>query len=794
MRTHTCPCPILAVHRVPLRSRLATVPRVASPTTTIPRWWPASLSGLIAIFLGWGATVLPWQQWTPFAVITTVVAAAHAGHAVLGLVGHRLRGAAWRVQALAALSYLAYLTWNLFSASTYIAALYGGLGRGVAIGLAAVWAVVALFVLPLSVWGLAVTGGLRWGKREQGATAVAVLLAAGGLWHAASSAQAEAAMDSGAPSGDALATAVADALPPLDTMPPPPADAPSLLVRQAVECEHEPGPDRVTVVATSLVEIAPTRAEARSRCVQAPTLQAALTELRTQLDTEARRGPVKIDVVTGTQALAHVVPVVDAMLLRPGLDGVCEGTRCLMPWQLLALDQFNNFTPIPVIPDLRFGVDPPALRKALVWPDMPETFDPRVEGLRRLEVVSFLRDAQGQLHRLRRLRDATPPMDAAALQGAVDAAEAYILSAQGPDGRFEYKADPFTGHVSYQGFALARQAGTTLVICELARNEQRARQVARDALAMLVSTMLSYEDLGMLIPPHVNQPEKVGLGATALSTISLLACRHRVGDEFDEAIGRMSRFLLRMQREDGGFHPEFDLATGEPVPGPDPLYAVGQAVFALTLLERLTLEQDLPTLPDVAQTHAAVDSAMRYTAQDYWDHFAADFIWMEENWHCLAARASLGHHRHAEYEQFCLDYVQYKTRLILDENDRVDEDLVGGYGFGNVLLPHNTGSSGFGEAMSAALAIKTVRGEPTAADEQVMRRALQFLVHHQWDATSCFACATEPHSMEGAFSEHMGSLEIRIDFVQHAMAGMGHGGRMLGLVQGSSIPAVVTPR
>ena len=48
--------------------------------------------------------------------------------------------------------------------------------------------------------------------------------------------------------------------------------------------------------------------------------------------------------------------------------------------------------------------------------------------------------------------------------------------------------------------------------------------------------------------------------------------------------------------------------------------------------------------------------------------------------------------------------------------------------------------------------------------------------------------------MIGAFSEHMGSPEIRIDFVQHAMAGMGHSGRMLGLVEGSSIPGPVQPR
>lgn len=755
----------------------------------LPRWWPALLSGLVAVIFGWGATVLPWRDFTPAAIVTTAVALAHAAHAVLALLGHPWRRRAWRIQSLVALCFLGYVTWNLVSASTYIAALYGGLGKGVAAGLGAAWAVVAFLVLPLSAWGLAVTGGVRWDRRSQGGTAALLVLAAAGLWRAATLPEAQAALDPASTDAAALASALAAALPDPAQQPAPPASAPSLLVRQATACEETPGPGRVTVLATSLVSVAPTRAEAKSRCVQAPTLPAALERLGAELREHALRGPIAVDVITGTQDLVPVVPVVDAMQLRPGLDGICEGTRCLTPWQLLALDQFNTFTPIPVIPDLRFGFDPVALRKALAWPERPERISTRLAGLRRIETQSFVLDAQGQLHRLHRMRRTDrPPLDGDELRAAVDAAERYILSAQGEDGRFEYKADPFTGQVTYQGFALARQAGTTLVVCELARDHERAREVARKALRMLVSTMQTHGDLGMVVWPRGKQVEKVGLGATALTSIALLSCRERVGDEFDEAIGRMTRFLLHMQREDGGFHPEIDMATGEPIPGPDPLYAVGQAVFALTLLERLGREQALPQLPAPGPVRAAVEAAMTYTARDYWTGFAADFFFMEENWHCLAARASLGHHRHDGYERFCIDYTQYKKRLILDEDDDVAADLVGGYGFGNVLIPHNTGSSGFGEAMSAAIALRRARGEDTSDDEAVMRRALAFLVRQQWDELACFACATEPHSMVGAFSEHMGSPEIRIDFVQHAMAGLGHGGRMLGLLDGSSVP------
>lgn len=765
---------------------------MASDAHAIPRWWPALLSGLVAAIFGWGATVLPWRDMTPFALLTAAVAITHAIHVIFEVLGHPLRLRAWRMQSLVALCFLAYVTWNIVSASTYIAALYGGLGKGVAAGLAAAWAVVAFLVLPLSVWGLAVTGGIRWDRRTGYGTTLAMVLVGIGLWRYASLPVAQAALEPEGTDEAALSKALAAALPDPESRPAPPKDAPSLMVREAALCEATPGAGRVTVLATSLVSVAPTRAEARSRCVQAATLKEALDRLGAELREHALRGPIAVDVITGTKDLEPVVPIVDAMQLRPGLDGVCEGTRCLAPWQLLALDQFNTFTPIPVIPDLRFGFDPVQLRQALAWPDRPQRISTRLEGLRRIETASFVLDAAGELHHLRRMRRDRPPLDAAQLRAAVDGAERYILDSQGEDGRFEYKADPFTGQVTYQGFALARQAGTTLVVCELARDEARAREVARKALAMLVSTMQTHGDMGMVVWPRGKQVPRVGLGATALTSIALLSCRARVGDEFDEAIGRMTRFLLHMQREDGGFHPELDMATGEPIPGPDPLYAVGQAVFALTLLERLGTEQQLPHLPAPEPVRAAVEAAMTYTAEQYWSGFASDFFFMEENWHCLAARASLGHHRHDGYERFCIDYTQYKNRLILDESDDVSPELLGGYGFGNVLIPHNTGSSGFGEAMSAAIALRRARGEDTSADEAVMYRALQFLVRQQWDEVSCFACATEPHSMVGAFSEHMGSPEIRIDFVQHAMAGLGHGGRMLGLFDGSSIPTPIS--
>ncbi len=743
----------------------------------LPRWTLALCCSFVAVLCTWAALVLPWRSWTTFSILTTGFGAIHAVTAVLALVGHRARARAWRLQSMVALGYLAYLTWNLVVASSYIAALYGGLGKGVAVGLLLVWCIAAFVTVPLSAWGLAVTGGLAARRRAAVVAGLGLLGLIGGAFEARAAAVAR----------PQPAIATAELAGAIAAVPrrwgPAPREPRPLLTLAPATCAEAPDTVGVTVlVATQRVDGDELRVD--HECLQGESLAGVLPRLEAALD-GAVPGGALVDVVTATRSLRHLAPVVDGMLLRPGLDGVCDGARCFAPWQLLAQDAFTVHKPIPVVPEFRFGFDPVVVRERLGVEPLPQ-----VDGLLRLETHSFKLDADGTVRALRRLREAGPPLDASSLHAGKRAAERYILSAQGSDGRFEYRLDPFVGKVSFNGFSLARQAGTTLVVCELAEDRERARAVASAALAMLVSTQRRHDRVAALAFPAEKQVRTVGLGDTALATIALLSCRDLVGDRFDEDIDRMTRFLLAMQRPDGGFHPRMIIAEGAPEPGPDPLYAVGQAVFALTLLERLV--ESGATVGEVefadhATVRAAVDSAMRYIAEDYWSNFARDFFFMEENWHCLAARASLTHHRHDGYERFCLDYVRYKTRVIFGEDDGVVEDFLGGYGIGNVLTPHNTGSAGFGEASSAALAVAAARGETMPETKAALERVLAFLLHHQWREGNTFA-VSGPHPIEGGVSEHMGSPHIRIDYVQHAMAAMGHGGRVLGLLAPAATP------
>ncbi|MEM6990304.1 MAG: hypothetical protein AAF721_07400 [Myxococcota bacterium] len=753
-----------------------------SAPPSLPRWSVSSLSGFVGVVLLWAAWTLPWHDWTLFAIVTMIVAAVHGATALAFAIGHAGRGKVWRVQAIVALSYQTWLAWNISRSAVYVAEVYGSMGQGIAIGLVAAMGVLALLLVPTSVWALAATGGIRFTKAGKGASAGVAVLAAWGLFGAAKAGELHPRLSEDAPTLRSLVEQTVHA--------PTAATEPrvSLMRKQAVECATPPAEAPATVFATFVGRNPADQPEATARCVQGPDVAQTLTALDTVLAAEALAGPVKIDIVTASAALQPILPIVDALSMRPGLDGVCEGTRCLMPWQLFAIEAFSEMMPFPTVPDFRFGIDPIKLRAALVWPDSPRRPSPSVEGLVRVATASFVVDESGTTHALRRLRSEGPALEREAVAETMAGAEEYILSSQLPDGRFKYKLHPMTGQLTQHGFSLARQAGTSLVICELAQDRARAKKVATDALAMLVSTGRRTGDLMGLVYPVEREHKAISLGNTALASIALLSCRDLVGDQFDADIAAMGRFLLAMQRDDGGFNPAFSLENEAPVPGADPLFAVGQAVYALSLLERLVMVDAPAGMPSQARLTEAVQRSMDYTANEFWQFFGRDFFWVEENWHCLAARASLRHHRHDGYERFCLEYSTFKARLVLDENSDVDPDYVGGVNVGNLTIPQTTATSGLSEAMAAAGAIARFREEDSSVFETALRTTLPFVMHNQWREESCFACTTE-HQVVGAFSEHMASPQIRIDYVQHAWASLGHGGRILGLVDGSSLPA-----
>lgn len=658
---------------------------------------------------------------------------------------------------------------ELWCGVAYLAGLYGSLGRGVLAALIAVSVLAASLALAPAL--LAARPLLaRLGRRRSMLAGGAVLLAGVALAGLSHTLAGVAPSAGGAERlSEAQLTAGLSGLHELASrLPKGPSPMPPLAVSAPAACAAAPDAQGLTLMATFIE-----REHLRPvlRCVQATELDALLLGLRSELEAHAVRGPVQLELVSALGALSARHGWLDAFKLRPGLDGVCSAGRCVLPWQLLFAGAFSTFRPLSFIPDLQFGVDLASLRQLV---GLSGAGASRLSRIATRSFVIDLGSAKPSLVPLSRMRRREVPLTRRALDRAERDAEAYVLGAQLPDGRFRYTLDPMTGHADTAGFNLARQAGTTLVLCELGELK-RVRRVIDRSLAAFSPLVRTYGDLAALTLDPAAPVAR--LGESALPLVSMLTCAARTKRPLHPAAPGLARLLLRLQRADGGFAPGLDLGSGEPAAGPDPLYAPGQAVLALVLLEQRLRAGHDAGLPRIEQVQAAVERAMRYFAESYWQHPLRDFFFLEENWHCLAARAALRVHRHAGYEQLCIDYVRFKSRLILDTRDGVAPDFDGGFGFGTLVPPHNTGAAGFGEALAAALPILRERGAAAAEEQRLLSRVLGFLLRQQWSQANCFACATR--SVVGGMSEHTHSAITRIDFAQHAWAALGHGRRAL---------------
>lgn len=752
----------------------------ASPTPPLPRGWLAGASFAHAAVFTWAALVLPWKSWTFFAVATSSLALLHLATGVLASLPPALRWRrralrlTWRGQAAASLAWLAYVGWGVLSSAWYLRSLYAGLGQGVAAALIAVFGLLVLVTVPISVWGLSATGGLRFGKGGAAVTIAIVVLGGVALHRIAARADGQTILP------DHQVTAVreaVDARVDAKALPRPKGRAGTLFTAQPARCDRPPAEARLTLVATYLVasERKKKRTVPETRCFQSDAPDTLAADLAATLKERARMGPIKLDLVQRVAQLPPDGEPVTALALRAGLDGLCGGSRCLMPWQLVATSSFVTHAPIPRVPEARLGFSAAASRQRLEAPTGPLT---------RIATASWLIDPH--LGSVDSTRDQLPSaqVDPETVRAATRAAQRYILAAQNEDGRFNYLVNPFTGVVTMGRFSVARQAGTTMALCELAPESRAVERVVVRSLAMLAALeqRVAGRDMSALRTAPDAKGDVERFGPTALSLAAFLRCRRYVGDRYDALAGRLGRGILALQRPDGSFHHHLNLTTGEPVERIGGIYVDGQLVLALVLLEARAAAGE-PILPreDLA---APIDRAMAYVARDYWDIFLSDFLFIEENWHCLAAQAALGHHRHDGYERFCLDYVTMKTRTQLDEDSGVHPDFLGGYGFGNIVPPHNTGTAGLGEALVAGLTIAKARGDEAAVEDLSghLRAAMGYLLRNQQRPRRCFAC-TRRRRVYGGFSEHMASPMIRIDYVQHAWAALGHGAEALELFE-----------
>jgi len=719
------------------------------------------------VVFAWAGSALPWRSGTLFAALATLLSVLHLATAVTAL----LRRPAWQTwawRALSAISALAFVifVWTMAAAALYLWKLYPRLGPPVAGGILLAALLLSALTLPIAIWGARYTWPVRLRAPRPLGIGGSLL---GGLFVltlplAGSAAQGEPARLVNAK----VTSELSDVLE--DYAQEPASDSPRTVAGAgAAECSEPITRERLTL----LVAYVAGRGRASSACLQAQNPRELRRALKKLLAKKARAGStVVLDLVTSVKALSPTIPLLDALEVRPGLDGVCEDGRCLPAWQLTLSDAFSENHQLPSIPEASYGFSTELVRKALGTAEgKPKR---GISGLLRIETESMSADANG-VHHLARTRATPPALSQAGIAQAVAAAQSYISLAQEEDGTFRYALDPTTGVEDKATLNLPRQAGTTYALCELGRGPEVERTIRRALLAFgpqetKFGEVSALQDAG-----------EFGLGKSALPLLAMLRCRSLVGAENDRLLGQLSRLMLKMQRANGSFYPLFDAATKSGKGPHELMYAAGQAVLALVLLEQQLADLRggaAEPLPSAGQLKSALDRAMGYYAGPYWPKPLRDFFFFEEGWHCQAARHALTSHRNDAYEQLCLDYVGSRLRFIARSADTSEPNFVGGYALGDLFPPSNTATSGVGEALDAAITIKKKRGLPIEADRAILRDLVTFLLRAQWSEAGCYACR-KPSQVVGGFSQQLASPSIRIDYVQHAMSAIGHGGELL---------------
>jgi hypothetical protein len=739
-----------------------------------------------ASVFAWGY-VLPWDKLGIFVAWCSLLSAVHLLTAAAFLwprCADSWRARSWAVGSACALSFLLWATWAVATSGVYLSRLYGGLGQGLSAALVAIWGLIAFVVLPPSVWGLCRTRPV-WRRLTRASLPTLLVLACAlsvSLTLTANAAHTAPVHPTEAADEhlwqDLLTQRVAPVVSKLRVAPEPEDASKGVPLDRRARAKCEQPLDQARTLIVHYVNRA---GKGVASCLQSGELAELAESLRQTLRSDASRGPILIDRVTGTREPARSPAWLEALSLRPALDGACLDDRCYTPWQLVAQRRFIEHSPLPFLADLKFGVSLLDVAKALLGKsrrDAGEAVD--VGSLVAWSSQSTALGPRGELTPLRRMHPPERAVDRQQVETAAAAFETHILTAQKSDGQFRYTLDPFTGGETRQ-VNLARQAGTLFALCDIGSSSPAVTKAARLGLAFLVKRRLKHDEYWALAQD--SSARVVRLGESALPLIALLSCRSRVGDVFDEAITQLSRFLLHLQRKDGSFATDFEWRRKEVVDLGEALYAPGQALLALVLLDNLLAEHpELGHLGDSAQLTDAIQRGMTHVARKHWDVPIYSFFFVEENWNCLTARAALTRHRNDAYERFCLDYAKFKSRLILTKESRVAPEYIGGFGFGNIIPPHNTGAAGFGEALAAAIEVARVRSEDSEEFSSVMHDLVGFLLRQQWTQETCAACSP---AAVGSLSEHLHSPITRIDFAQHAYAAVSHGAQVLGLWEGT---------
>lgn len=172
-------------------------------------------------------------------------------------------------------------------------------------------------------------------------------------------------------------------------------------------------------------------------------------------------------------------------------------------------------------------------------------------------------------------------------QTAAEAGD-WLVANQKPDGRYVYEYDRRVGE-EIPGYNIVRHAGVTMSLYQLAGQlgEPEYLAAADRATDWLMTTIIRHDDWAA---PSNGSTAKVG--SAALMTVALAERRLLTGETtYDQVMQELGRFMVRMQRDDGGFYTKWFVDEQQVDRVSTSAYYPGEALWALALLHEAFPDQ-----------------------------------------------------------------------------------------------------------------------------------------------------------------------------------------------------------
>lgn len=321
------------------------------------------------------------------------------------------------------------------------------------------------------------------------------------------------------------------------------------------------------------------------------------------------------------------------------------------------------------------------------------------------------------------------------------------------NGDFDYSVNLVTGH-AIRGRSWPRQAIAAWFLADVGAysNDAMIKAAALRAARFLADRATN--DCGDY--RCVGHSGRVSLGSTATTILVYLAILEAGWDErFRAPMDDLLRFLLSQQRPDGELMHFYDRKNRRPIDR-QTQYVNGQAALAFIKAYEFTKD---PAHLDAG--HAAI----KYSTRVGWDFFGSRYFFGNEHWTCQAVKELLVHRADPIALDFCLRFNEFSRQIQTPE---------GGYNLNPIHVPRVTETGSRTEAAAATLAAATAaKLDPAllATLEEQVKRCVAYLLGYQFDPGPIHLMA-KPHVIEGGMPGSKVDLQSRIDFAQHAGAGM----------------------